>query len=303
MTNPLIEFKKQELDVEILKLPQQSHVRRKYVKENIMKVELIRYCVENLEMSALSISKNVFKPKGYVVDAGTIIEFCKRNNIKSFSIKEVANHPKVREKYRKTCLERFGEENCLSRNTNGYKKRNKTVKEKYGVDNVFQLGSVIKKSKETMLEKYGVTSNTYLPTFERNYGRRSKIHKKIETILSKHNISYESEAKNKFFTYNEYLTKYYSPVVDILLEDFKLVIEINGDRWHANPTIYNPNDMIRRFRGWVSASEIWEFDDSRTKQIESFGYKVIVLWEYDINKNEDKINNILYEKIFKNQGN
>jgi very-short-patch-repair endonuclease len=297
---PLEKFQNLKLDYKILSLSSQNHVRRKYVREYILTEELIRYCVEKLNYSAYHITKEIFFEKGYYVDAGTVIDFCKEKGIKTFSSKESANNPLVRNKYEKTCKIKYGEVNALSKNTCVYNKRNETVKSKYNVENVFQLDSVKEKSKTTMIEKYGVSSSIFLPTFERNYGRRSKIHLKIEKILKENGIEFESEVKNRFLAFNELRQSEYSPIVDILIEHKKVVIEINGNKWHANPKYYKSTDMIERWGGLISASDVWKLDNSRNNQIRNFGYEVIVLWEDEINKNLTLINEILYEKVFKN---
>jgi very-short-patch-repair endonuclease len=149
-----------------------------------------------------------------------------------------------------------------------------------------------------MFEKYGVTSPVHLPSYERNYGKRSKMHIKIENILTKNNVKFKSEVGNKFKSFNTHLNREYSPIVDILIEDKKIVIEINGDMWHANPKKYKDTDMIFKWGGLISAKEIREFDKARTEQIKSFGYEVIVLWGSDIKSNIKQINEILNEKVF-----
>lgn len=293
------EFSNLELDVNILKLPSQNHQRRAYIRKHILYVELIKYFMETLRYSVYYLCKEIFYKKGYDADVSTIIDFCKKNDIRTCTIKERANSKFVRDQYKATCLKKYGAENALSKNTESYKKRNETVERKYGVKNVFQIPFVINKSKNTMLEKYGVEHTVFLPTYERNYGRRSKIQIQIEDILSEHNINFEAEAQNRFKKYNIGLEKVYSPIVDILIEDKKIVLEIYGDKWHANPKIYKGTDKIEIWGGTVNATEIWKHDRLRKKQIEEFGYSVIELWECDIRKNINHINKILNERIFK----
>jgi very-short-patch-repair endonuclease len=290
----LKKFNKLQLNTNILNLPSQSHKRREYIRSFLTK-ELFEELVVKMEYSANYISLEIFKPKGYIIDPGTIINFCKEFGIKTKNMKEQANSSFVRNKYKNTCIKKYGAENALSKNTKCYKKRNRTVKKKYGVKNVFQDENVKLKCKETLFNNYGVHSAVHLPCHQRNYGRRSKIHKKIENYLSESNIIYKSEAQNKFCSYNNYLNRIYSPQVDILIESKKIVIEINGNKWHANPKLYKSTDLINKWGGKKTAKEIWEFDYYRNKQIESFGYKVIVLWELDILKNFDKIKEIINE--------
>ena len=99
-------------------------------------------------------------------------------------------------------------------------------------------------------------------------------------------------------SFNDFLQRDYSPIVDILIEDKKIVIEINGDMWHANPKTYKASDMIRKWGGLTPAQKIWEFDEARIKQINKFGYTVIIIWGSDIRTNIKKVKSILNEKVF-----
>lgn len=290
----LEKFNNQTLDIKILNLPSQNHKRKAYVRSFLTK-ELLRELIIDRQYSANYICLKILKPKGYITGAGSIITFCNEFDIKTNSMTEQANNPNVRNSYKNTCIEKYGTENALSKNTISYKKKNKTVKRKYGVSNVFQCENIKIKSKKTLYDKYGVYSAINLPWYERNYGRRSKIHIKVEKYLEESNIDYTSEVKNKFTKYNDYLARIYAPQVDILIESKKIVIEINGDKWHANPRIYKSTDLIYKWGGTKTAKEIWEFDKFRTKQIKDFGYKVIVLWQLDILKNFDKIKKVIDE--------
>jgi G:T-mismatch repair DNA endonuclease (very short patch repair protein) len=292
--NELEKLKNTPLDTKILNLSPQNHKRRTYVRSFLTK-ELINELVTERNYSAHYIASSIFKPLGYNTGAHMIIGMCKEFGIKTKSIKEQANNPFVRNSYKETCIDKYGGENALSKNTISYKKRNRTVKNKYGVANVFQLDSVKNKSKETLFKKYGVYSPRQLPWYKANSGRRSRIHKLVEKYLEEVGINFSSEEKNKFTKYNDHLQRIYAPQVDILIEDKKIVLEINGDVWHGNPKLYKPTDVIKKWGGDVTCKEIWDFDSARKEQIESFGYKVIVLWQLDIMRNFDTIKKIINE--------
>lgn len=216
-----------------------------------------------------------------IFNAQKIITYCRRKNIHTPSVKEGNNSPRVK-KIRK-------EHNNLAKGTKGYLKRNATVKEKYGVDNVFQLNSVKQKSKQTMLNKYGVSSPVYLPWYESNNGQMSKPHIKVCDYLKSigliENIDFINEERYTFKKFNTFLNKEFCPRPDITLPNKHIVIEVYGDRWHANPHQYQPTDIIHTWYGDISAADIWQRDKIRKNHIESFGYEVIELWENDINNN------------------
>lgn len=76
------------------------------------------------------------------------------------------------------------------------------VKEKYGVDNVFQLDSTKEKSKETKLEKYGDENyNNFekqVKTIKEKYGEyafKNRSKKSFETIKEKYGVSHPLQLK------------------------------------------------------------------------------------------------------------
>ena len=288
----LQKFNQLSLNKELLNKSSNNHTRRTYVK-SFLTPPLLKELFS--KFSANYIAKNIFTPKGYESDAGTLIELCRKLGIKTQSVKESANNPLSRRAYSETCLQKYGTVNALSKDTSPYKKRNKNVLKKYGVKNVFQLKQVKEKSKETMMKKYGVTCVAHLPNYERNNGRRSKIQIKIENYLSKNDIQFDAEVPNKFFKFNKTLNREYCPRPDIVLKDKKIIIEIYGNLWHGNPKLYKASDIIPRWEGNIEAQEVWAKDAIRKKHLVSFGYKVVILWELDILKNFDKIKKTIDE--------
>jgi hypothetical protein len=61
------------------------------------------------------------------------------------------------------------------------------------------------------------------------------------------------------------------------------IIEINGTFWHMKPSLYQSTDVNKVSK--KTASEIWENDKQRMSNLESNGFKVLVIWEDDIRKN------------------
>lgn len=236
------------------------------------------------------ISKKLTMKYGILFTTSKLKRHCKKYSISTPTIKESSNKKKVRDRYKETCVNKYGKENALSFGTSSYKKRNDTVQKKYGVENVFQLESTKEKSKNSLFEKYGVYNSNDIPNRYKNSGRKSGIHRMVEDVLKKLSIEFESEKTgNLFKTFNEYLSREYSPRPDILLKKNKVVIEINGGYWHGDPRIYKKNDIIYKWSGKTLVEDIWKFDNSRKEQIESFGYKVITFWEMDILNNIELI--------------
>lgn len=79
---------------------------------------------------------------------------------------------------------------------------------------------------------------------------------------------------------------------DILLDE-KIVVEVFGDYWHANPALYNENKVIAKGK----ASEIWNVDKTRIDNLNALGYKVIIVWEKDWKENKEKVLKEIDEQI------
>lgn len=200
---------------------------------------------------------------------------------------------------KKTFQRKYGVDNVWEQGAIGYENRIKNLNKKYGVDNVFQLPEVIdkikvsnangghEKRKRTMREKYGYVSSFQDPeihakALENSAKRITKLNKKIYDVLDKNNIKYETE-----FYINENGKKYF---YDAKVKN--LIIEINGDYWHANPDKYDER-WINKQRN-MSAKDIWEYDENKMNAAKNNGFDVYVIWENEINKNKD---NIIYENI------
>ena len=89
--------------------------------------------------------------------------------------------------------------------------------------------------------------------------------------------------------------KWYFP--DMVLNECNLIIEFYGDYWHANPKLYNENDVINNH----TAKEIWEHDQTRVYNLEhniqNINYKVLIIWQNDFVGNEKLVLQKLQEYI------
>lgn len=84
-------------------------------------------------------------------------------------------------------------------------------------------------------------------------------------------------------------------LADILNEDKKIIVEVNGDLWHCNPKLWKATDIHPNKK--ITAQEIWDKDDARKKYLEALGYTVLVLWEDDIIKGKEKFIKEFFESI------
>lgn len=232
------------------------------------------------------------------------------------SLKDAVNLDAVKVKKVQTNIERYGAVNPLSKGTTAFEKRNNTVKEKYGCDNVFQNDkikqkikettfehfgcysqaspSVHEKTKRTMLEKYGCWSYHQKDGVQKNAecqkGNRHRITKPditVQEFLRSRNISFEIE---KTF-YNKDIHRWAQ--VDILVGN--VAFEIQGTFWHADPRFYLDTDIVYHGK---TADDIWKRDKDRKDFLQdTFNLKVIYLWQYDIENDFNMIENAITEAI------
>lgn len=71
-------------------------------------------------------------------------------------------------------------------------------------------------------------------------------------------------------------------IVDMLNINQRIIIEVYGDYWHANPLIYKGDAYIKAIR--KTAAQKWAYDTKRQRYLEKLGYKVYIIWEKDINE-------------------
>jgi len=177
-----------------------------------------------------------------------------------------------------------------------------TLKEKYGenIVNVSQLESTKEKVRQTFIKHYGVdniwktkeyaefTSKRWasysnerktelINKWTKSEGHISKLENKIVSLLNDLNIPIETQ-----FKFPKYFHKY-----DILIKGTNIIIEVQGDFWHANPDLYNDNDLLNFPNGLkYTAKFLWEKDQKNIDYANNQNYIVIQIWENDIHKYE-----------------
>lgn len=112
----------------------------------------------------------------------------------------------------------------------------------------------------------------------------SSIESKVTNCLDKLNITYTKRfmVGRKFF--------------DIKIKN--TLIDVNSDLWHANPVLYNENDVLKFPFKKERVKTIWRRDLNKKVLAESFGYKVFYIWENDIKDlNDDNLINYLAMNI------
>jgi G:T-mismatch repair DNA endonuclease (very short patch repair protein) len=247
-------------------------------------------------------------------------------NIKKRTISEGCTQI-AQKKIQQTCLQKYGTTNVLSKGTKIYDTRNNTVKKKYGVDNVFQIKEIIEKcntkdahaktaigwkkwyynltsdEKETFLHNSIHSEQAKENTQKRPGYKVSGLELKICEFLDLLDITYTRQFKIKKpkEQQGKYNNKFY--FYDIYLNDYNIILEINGDYWHANPQKYQANDIISYIYGAKTAQDIWNRDKIKNDYAINNGYKLIIIWENEIRekqmlmKTDDEIKTVILNKL------
>ncbi len=266
------------------------------------------------ERSATAIAKGLGLKKATIVQ-----EKLKEFNIKIRTLSESRFTKGYIESSKKTSLEKYGAEYHTSNDSNIRNEITKGTKNKYNVDNVFQLDSVKGKCKKTKLKRHGDEyynnrikfKATCLDKFGYNNPWKSpEIREKcIKTILDNPKAySYSSKKANDFFNilfeqlrnkdhiyfaaHNKEFglrskkdKRYY--FYDFVDTTNKKCIEFNGNYWHANPLMYESNFLNKK--SGLTAKDVWKRDDYKLKVLEDAGYEILIVWELEYDTSKDEI--------------
>jgi hypothetical protein len=148
------------------------------------------------------------------------------------------------------------------------------------------------------------------PNFEKRKKRNLEILKKAwKSFNSNRNPKSTEKRMSKIldaeqFSYNRnFSLSYYENgktkwrLFDFLIEN-KLLIEMNGNYFHANPRMYGPDDEIVIHRSKRKAKDIWAYDDKKMKLGKDSGYKTLVLWEDEfVGMSDKEVVNLLSKLI------
>ena len=109
-----------------------------------------------------------------------------------------------------------------------------------------------------------------------NY-KKSKIEQKVEEWLIEHKIDYDYSC---ILGFGDNCYQY-----DFIIHGKRIFIEVQGDYWHGNPLLFNEDGL----NGKRKLNEIQllkrKIDDKKREFAESKNFKIIYIWESDINKN------------------
>jgi len=128
-----------------------SELREKYIIYNFPDMLDLHNIYINMKMSLPEINIK------YGIDYNSIKFLLKFYNIDSRSYSE--SYKIANKKREETNIERYGAKNVLCKGTEKYNKKQKTIKDRYGVDNIFQCKHIIERinNDQYYIDKYGMT--------------------------------------------------------------------------------------------------------------------------------------------------
>lgn len=238
----------------------------------------------------------------YGLDFKTITFLIEYNGIKLRTISESKNQKKCKEKTKQTNLEKYGYEHNFNKNHPSRKKWEMRLLKEEGITNVFQRESVKQKIVKYWNDNYGVNNPMELEWYRKKIEKTNikrygiphpilKYNRNGRQITKPHKIimDYLDRVEIKYIPEEWIETKNNNYFVDILIDN--KIIEIFGDYWHCNPIKYSKTDIVNFPYGKIKVKDIWDKDKKRIKEIEKRKYKVLVLWENEIIKNnfEEKL--------------
>lgn len=102
----------------------------------------------------------------------------------------------------------------------------------------------------------------------------------------------------------EFKPQYHIPGVsfryDFYIPGANLLIEYQGDYWHANPRRYKPGTLLNFWsRTGVKVDDIWQRDAEKKLQAEAAGFQIIHIWEMDFNR--DGLDAVMSENLKRRQ--
>jgi G:T-mismatch repair DNA endonuclease (very short patch repair protein) len=223
----------------------------------------------------------------YNIDLKSICVLLKYYNIK---VRDISTSTKMSSsKKKETCQKKYGVD-WYSQTNKAKERKKETFQKKYGVDNIWKSEFFKRNLDKYYFEKHGLDRRNFykekwinLPEEDKNniiknwYSKcsyTSGLEKRVKSILDDAGISYLS---NFIINHKSY---------DIIID--KSVIEIQGDFWHANPEKYKKDDLLNYPGGKkIKAEDLWIKDKLKKDEMENMGYKILYLWETNINKMKD----------------
>lgn len=289
--------------------PSKEELQKEFIEENKPRAEIC---------SKYGFSSSVFKRLtsfyGIHKNFDKIFENMNKTSLKLYGTDP--NHvPGITEKRRKTCLEKYGNENVM-RLEEFQSKLKKTFLEKYGADAPFRIDSIKNKRDETMKQKYGDTSyfRAKMPLRTVEILRDKEKYKQYLDSLPKRTEEEISKDLQCSWSLVQKITAKYELIDKVITRPMRSSLEKSLcdflDLWRVEYTnndrkildgqevdIYIPSRKIGiEFDGNYWHSSLFQeknYHFNKSKLAESKGVRLIHIYEYEWNNMKPKIIQLL----------
>lgn len=218
-----------------------------------------------------------------------------------------------------TCLERYGVANP-SQTEDVKEKKRQTFTEHYGVDNIWKTQAFRDGLDGFYLERYGVDYNDFQkgrsarvwaaktpeqraawldksilsdPSYQNRGGTGANTSKMEDTVSSMLNDLAIPHSRWLYLKHGK--KRYY---YDICIPAINLIVEVNGDYWHANPLIYAADQVINYPFGQWTAAKVWAKDARKAEAALVHGYRVVYLWEAETKRlTKPQLKTLIEERV------
>lgn len=191
------------------------------------------------------------------------IEKARQSSLEKYGTTCNLHSKQAEEKTKQTCLQRYGTEHPMQSDIVQERYR-QTMLERYGVPYSVYNEESYDKYKQTMIEKYGCDCNWKRASVKAKAAENRKYHRisKVNVKFSQYLLSLGIETE-----FEKHLGIYY---YDLVIEDKKIVIEINPTKTH--------NSYASIFSSKAAKSE--DYHQLKTQTAEEFGYTCLHVWDW-----------------------
>lgn len=258
-------FKEYNIDTSIKKASNSKQVKEKRIVTNLKKYgSEHNFCKDH--PSRKKWEKRMLEEEGItnVFQRDSVKQKSKETMLSKYKVEHNSQHPKFKSDLNGFIL-RYGEKEGELLYVKTCFEKGKSLRLNYYIEKYGDEEGLLKYQERIKKSFFGVLNNRSV----------SQLSIKIAKVLNELNILYDEE----FIIQENDMTRIY---------DFKIgniLIELNGDFWHANPEKYLSNDLLNFPGQEVKASFLWEKDKIKKELAEKKGYEVVYFWEKEINTN------------------
>ena len=262
----------------------------KEVQENIKRLNIERYGCEsplgNKEVQ-VKIKKTNLERYGVscTLQNKDVRNKVTKTNLKKYGCESPFGNKEVQEKTKKTNLERYGVEYSQQKHMSEILLLIEN-KEWLFEQHITLNKTILQISKELNISDVSVGNYLHKHEIEIRYtaGYSMKCIRWLESIIKQNNI-FIQHAKNL----GEYRIPGTRFSVDGYCHETNTVYEFHGDIFHGNPELFEDHETPNFYNREATAKELYINTIERENKIKELGYNLVIMWENDFNKLEEKI--------------